>query len=315
MHPDHKTIVAVVCGGSSAEAGISQISGRGVADALKVTYPKTITFNLDASVAEALSHHEVNVVFPVLHGPPGEDGTFQGLLEILGIPYVGSGVRASACAMDKILAKHLFRQAGLRVARDIIVNKADEIHMSVKRVMETLGPHVVVKPSGQGSALGVSFPESVPALEKSLKTAFMLDECLLVEERIIGREITAALIERPELYALPVVEVRTPAGSWYDFKHRYTVGFSQHIVPAPLPDWQYRAVQEYAKKAHAALGCRDLSRVDFVVPEKGEPVILEVNTLPGMTPTSLYPDAARAAGISFQNLVAELVLRALTRNR
>jgi len=171
----------------------------------------------------------------------------------------------------------------------------------------------VVKPSRQGSAVGVRFPQRKADLEAALDLAFKYDERVLVEERITGREITVGILERNDVEALPVVEIRTPSGSWYDFQHRYTPGLSEHLVPAPLPPAQYKRTQELAVRAHRVLGCRDLSRVDFVVPDEGEPVVLEVNTLPGMTPTSLYPDAAGAAGFSFEALVRVLVERAWSR--
>jgi D-alanine-D-alanine ligase len=305
--------VAVVCGGPSAEAAVSRISGRGVADALRLTYSNVVLLELNAEIGDALRTNETDVVFPVLHGPPGEDGTFQGFLETLGMPYVGSDVHGSACAMDKIVAKHLFRAAGLPVARDIIVQRAAGVVAGVERVMERLGVRVVVKPSRQGSALGVHFASERAELEAALKEAFSYDEQVLVEECVEGREITVGILERDEPEAFPVLEVRTPTGTWYDFEHRYSDGLSEHLVPSPLPDSQYERTQTLAIRAHTALGCRDLSRVDFVVPDVGEPVILEVNTLPGMTPTSLYPDAARAAGLSFDALVAFLAERARSR--
>jgi D-alanine-D-alanine ligase len=307
--------IAVVCGGPSAEAEVSRMSGRGVADALRSTYSNVVLLELDTSIGEALRDGGVEVVFPVLHGPPGEDGTFQGFLEILGVPYVGSAVHASACAMDKILAKHLFRNAGLPVARDTIIQRQVGASLAAKQVWETFGSQVVVKPSRQGSALGVRFPRELSELEAALEGAFSYDERVLVEERVEGREITVGILERNGIEALPVLEVRTPSGSWYDFEHRYTQGLSEHIIPAPLPAAQYDRTQELTRQAHAALGCRDLSRVDFVVPENEEPVILEVNTLPGMTPTSLYPDAARASGLSFEALVAFLIERVRLRTR
>jgi D-alanine-D-alanine ligase len=307
--------IAVVCGGPSAEAEVSRMSGRGVADALRSTYSNVVLLELDTSIGEALRDGGVEVVFPVLHGPPGEDGTFQGFLEILGLPYVGSAVHASACAMDKILAKHLFRNAGLPVARDTIIQRQVGASLAAKQVWETFGSQVVVKPSRQGSALGVRFPRELSEFEAALEEAFSYDERVLVEERVEGREITVGILERNGIEALPVLEVRTPSGSWYDFEHRYTQGLSEHIIPAPLPAAQYDRTQELARQAHAALGCRDLSRVDFVVPENEEPVILEVNTLPGMTPTSLYPDAARASGLSFEALVAFLIERVRLRTR
>jgi D-alanine-D-alanine ligase len=215
--------------------------------------------------------------------------------------------------MDKIVAKHLFRDAGLPVARDIIIQRAAGVVAGVERVVERLGVRVVVKPSRQGSALGVHFASERTEIEAALKGAFAYDEQVLVEECVEGREITVGILERDEPEAFPVLQVRTPAGTWYDFEHRYTSGLSEHLVPAPLPDSQYDRTQTLAIRAHTALGCRDLSRVDFVVPDVGEPVILEINTLPGMTPTSLYPDAARAAGLSFDALVAFLVERARSR--
>ena len=315
MSPKKKPSIAVVCGGPAAEAEVSRVSGRGVANALLATYEHVSVLELDEAIIDYLKEAQVDIIFPVLHGPPGEDGTFQGFLEIVGIPYVGSGVLASACAMDKIVAKQIFRAHGLPVAKDTIVNRNEGARRAASRVLDLLGADVVVKPSSQGSALGILFGEDLKDLEQALEQAFSYDERVLVEERIEGREITVAILERDGIEALPVIEIRTPPGSWYDYEHRYTPGLSEHIIPAPLPEVQYRRTQEVAKLAHESLLCRDLSRVDFVVPEGGEPIILEVNTIPGMTPTSLYPDAARAAGLSFEALVALLIERALSRSR
>jgi len=209
--------IAVVCGGSSAEAEVSRISGRGVADALRGTYSRTVLLELDTDIADALKENDVSVVFPVLHGPPGEDGTFQGFLECLGFPYVGSGVHASACAMDKAVAKHLFRNVGLPVARDVVVYRQDGVAAAARQVVERLGLNVVVKPSRQGSALGITFPKDITQLEAALQEAFSYDARVLVEECVVGKEITVALLERTDLEVLPVIEVRTPPGSWYDY--------------------------------------------------------------------------------------------------
>jgi D-alanine-D-alanine ligase len=308
-----RPVVAVVCGGPSPEAEVSRSSGRCVAAGLASRYARVALVELDPRVREKLSEAQAQVVFPALHGPPGEDGTFQGFLETIGMPYVGSGVRASACAMDKVLARHLFEQRGLRVARALVADLRDGASAGARRAVERLGAAVVVKPASQGSALGVRFADGEAAIAEALAGAFDLEDRALVEERIAGREITVAVLERGPLEALPVIEVRTPPGSWYDYEHRYTPGLSEHIIPAPLPGGQYRRCEEMALEAHRALGCRDLSRVDFVVPPEGEPVLLEVNTLPGMTPTSLFPDAARAAGIPFEDLVSGLVERAWAR--
>ncbi|BAS26127.1 D-alanine--D-alanine ligase family protein [Limnochorda pilosa] len=308
-----KPRVGVVCGGPSAEAEVSRVSGRGVAEALRATYEDVVVLELEPSISGRLQEERVDVVFPVLHGPPGEDGCFQGLLEILGLPYVGSGVLASACAMDKVTAKRLFRASGLPVAREVVVAPAERPAEAAERVRAELGADVVVKPARQGSAVGVGFGHD-GTLEEALAQALHFGDAVLVEERVRGKEITVAVLERDDrVEALPVIEIRTPPGSWYDYPHRYTPGWSEHVIPAPLPEATYARTQEVACLAHQALGCRDLSRVDFVVPDSGEPVLLEVNTIPGMTPTSLYPDAARAAGISFEQLVAHLVERALAR--
>lgn len=306
-----KVTVAVVCGGSSPEAAVSRSSGTQVAHALRASFKNVVLYELDRRLTRHLASKRPDVVFPVLHGPPGEDGSFQGFLEILGIPYVGSGVRSSMCAMDKILAKQIFRAASVPVARDVIVHKHAPVH--VHDILETLGGRVVVKPSQQGSAIGVGFAHDGATLKKALRRAFTYDERVLIEEQVFGKEITVGILERQGIEALPVIEIQTPKGSWYDYKHRYTRGLSKHIIPARLSKKQYDRVLRLAAAAHRALGCRDLSRVDFIVPKTGNPIVLEVNTLPGMTPTSLYPDAAKAAGISFEELVAHLVKRAVAR--
>jgi D-alanine-D-alanine ligase len=305
--------IAVIAGGPSAEAEVSRSSGRGVAAALKETWSDVTLLELDAQLPARLLDGGYDVVFPILHGPVGEDGTIQGFLEILGLPYVGSNVLASACAMDKIVAKQMFRAFGLPVARDVIVEAGEPLDAAIARIESTLPRDVVIKPVGQGSGLGVGFASTRDELTAALREALAFGDHVLVEERIFGKEITCAVLERPQPEAFPTLEVRTPAGSWYDFQHRYTQGLSEHVIPAELPDEQNRRVMEIAVTAHRALRCRDLSRADFTVPAEGEPVLLEVNTLPGMTPTSLFPDEARAGGFDFAALVKHLVLRAFSR--
>ena len=305
--------IAVVCGGPSAEAEVSRVSGRGVAKALTATFSNVLVLELDDTIEESLRAQKIDVVFPALHGPPGEDGTFQGFLEILHIPYVGSGVRASTVAMDKAIARMMFRSAGLPIADGLVAEKRLGASTEAKRIIAKLGADLVVKPTSQGSALGISFVRDARSLTEALEKAFVFGDTALVESRIEGKEITVGILERDGIEALPVIEITTPKDSWYDFQHRYTPGLSEHLIPARLPQDQYRRTQEIAKLAHMTLGCRDLSRVDFVVPDRGEPIILEVNTLPGMTPTSLYPDAAKAVGLSFEMLVAHLVRRAVAR--
>lgn len=311
--------IAVLMGGPSAEAEVSRSSAAGVAAALARTFDDVRTLELDAGCARALDAFAPDAVFPALHGPPGEDGTVQGLLELLGLPYVGSGVRASACAMDKVLSKHVFRSAGLPVAADQLVRRQEDPERALERILDTLGSSVVVKPSRQGSALGVTLVDDPQQLAAALDTALAFDDLVLVEERVIGREITVgvldehlpdgALSRRPH----PVIEILTPDGTWYDYAHRYTAGESHHRTPAALDGTVARTLQDIAVRAHDWLGCRDLSRADFVVTEDDRIVLLEVNTLPGMTPTSLYPDGAAELGLDFPALTALLVGNALRR--
>ena len=304
--------IAVVCGGSSREDKVSRVSGNGVAEALKETYRNVIVMELDNSLPRKLIEVKIDVVFPVLHGPLGEDGTFQGFLEILGIPYVGSGVLASAAAMNKVVSKSIFREFGLPTPLDVVVEKSQII--SVDEIVKKVGNDVVIKPAEEGSAFGVTFCRSEKEIYNGVRKVFEYGDIILIEQRIEGKEITVAVLERNSVEALPVIEIRTPEGSWYDYEHRYTPGLSEHIIPAPLLGDVYKDVQRLAIKAHRVLNCRDFSRADFVVTDDGKPFILEVNTIPGMTPTSLYPDAARAAGISFGELVAHFVERAMERS-
>lgn len=304
--------VAVVCGGPSAEAEVSRSSGGQVAEALAGRLPRVTTLEYGPDLADGLREAGTQVVFPVMHGPPGEDGTLQGFLDTLGMPYVGSGVLASACAMHKPVAKAVFRAHGLPVARDVLVAPGEDAERAADRVVRELGLPVVCKPVDQGSAIGVAFCHEHRELLEELARA--ADGGLLVEELVAGRELTVGVLERDdEVEALPAVEITTPEGTWYDFEHRYTPGYSEHLVPAPVPDEVRDRLQEVGRTAHLALGCRDLSRADLVLTEDHRAVLLEVNTLPGMTATSLYPDAAAAVGVDFEELVTGFVLRAHAR--
>lgn len=311
----HAINVCVICGGTSAEAEVSRSSAREVARALRACFASVVTLELDASLPALLASMRPQVVFPVLHGPPGEDGTLQGFLETMGLPYVGSGVTASACAMNKHIAKQLFRTAHLPLVDDALLLRDQLRPGDAARIMQQFPEGAVVKPVDQGSALGVSFAQTRAELEIALDACFMLSTAALVERRIRGREITCAVLD---LYgvrrALPVVEIRAVDG-WYDYEHRYAAGASQHLIPAPLDEATTAGVQAVALRAHEVLGCRDLSRADFIVTEDGGICLLEVNTLPGMTATSLFPDAAAAAGIPFETLVRDLSLAAFNRRR
>jgi len=313
MTVHHSLAIAVICGGPSAEADVSRSTANGIVKALQENYQHVHLVELNHETDKILRELRPDVIFPAVHGKWGEDGTLQGLLTICGLPFVGSDVEATVLAMNKILAKQIFQLNGLPVAKSLVIHQHQFSKNKIGEIFEVLGRQVVIKPACEGSGLGISFADNPTAALEGLEHAFSYGHRVLVEERIIGAEITAAVLENTTLEALPVIEIKTPPGTWYDFKHRYTPGLSEHLLPAPLPPQQYKRVQEIAVRAHQALGCRDLSRADFVVPNNGEPILLEVNTIPGMTPTSLFPDAAKAAGISFPALVSLLVERAAAR--
>ena len=304
--------VAVLAGGTSAEAEVSRSSAAGVTAALTSRGHDAVTAEADARLVERLTAFGPDVVFPMLHGPPGEDGTVQGLLAMLGLPFVGSGVQGCAVAMDKHVAKALFRDAGLPVADDVLIPAGADPQAAARRVVATLGEGVVVKPLRQGSALGLTPLPEGGDLIAPLAEALAFGDGVLVERFARGREITVGVLDehdaRPR--ALPVIEIVVAQGEWYDYTNRYTPGRSEHVAP-DLPPERLRALQRHAVEAHRCLGLRDLSRADFVV---GDDIhLLEVNALPGMTPTSLYPHACGMMGMGFADLVDRLAHSALRR--
>jgi D-alanine-D-alanine ligase len=315
--------VAVIVGGPSSEANVSRSSGAGVRAALIEAGHQPELLELDQDLTESLRRQRFDVAFPTTHGPLGEDGCLQGLLEVIDLPYVGSGVLASALAMSKPHAKVMFRAAGLPLAEELLVEPGDDLSDAVVRIREQLGGAVVVKPAAGGSAIGVtriaaeaSEPERLRALEQALA----LGSEVLVERFVTGSEVTCGVLdgERGQVMALPPTLIASKAADWYDFRSRYAAGGSQHFCPAPLARDVTLRVQEIAIRAHRALGARDLSRVDFVVGEGAAEqavTLLEVNTLPGMTATSLFPEAAAAHGIPFSALCDRLARRAHARPR
>jgi len=315
--------VAVIWGGPSSEAAVSRVSSEAVRAALETGGHRANSVELDAGICDRLAHTRPDVVFPVTHGPLGEDGCLQGLLEVQGFAYVGSGVLASGLAASKPHAKIHFRAAGLPVAPEAIVLRGDESAALAAELRGTLGRAVVVKPAAGGSAIGVSRvkasdPDSV--LRAALDAALRVDRAALVEQFVEGREVTCAVLDDdagvPQ--ALPPTLIEPLAADWYDFTSRYGTGGSRHHCPPPFEPALTRRIQEVAVGAFRALGCRDLARVDFVVSD-AEPLsaitLLEVNTLPGMTATSLFPEAAGVAGIGFVELCTALVRRAYARVR
>ncbi len=345
-----KLRVAVLMGGTSSEREISLSTGRQIMAALD--REKYLPVSLDAAAlvgrqpaslssgnseaalsqrgtpasvfgAPALIPHSSalipddglrpDVVFIALHGKGGEDGTIQGMLELLGIPYTGSGVLASALAMDKAMAKRLLRAEGIPVPEEIIARRASRPATAeiAQRIESSFGFPAVVKPNAEGSTIGCTIVREPDRLEEALEEALRGDSTALIEPYISGIEITAGLLGNEEPEALPLIEIVAKSG-FYDYEAKYAPGGSAHIIPARISEKAAALARDYAIRSHQALGCRGMSRVDMMV-RADQPYVLEVNTIPGMTPTSLLPEAAQAAGIPFPALLDRLIGYALTR--
>lgn len=342
-----KLRVVVMMGGPSSEHDVSMASGSQVFQALQRTgrfeveglvISREGQWSLTANAPDVLPKpgeaadrpmpreeairgisllSDADVVFLAFHGPFGEDGTLQGLLQSLSIPYTGSGPLASALAMHKAKAKELFRYHGLKTPRGLPLT-ASAIQASVINAVAAVQANmtypVVVKPNLGGSSLGVSLASDADELRQALALAARFDADVLVEEKISGREVTCAVLEELDgsLRALPIIEIIPHRGKFFDFASKYEDGGSDEICPADLSDEDTEAVQAAAMAAHEALGCRGFSRTDMFLTPDG-PVVLELNTIPGMTPNSLLPKAAQAGGMSFADLMAHLVVVGLER--
>lgn len=306
--------VAVIAGGTSAEREVSLNTGRNVAEALRRLQYQVAVFDLDEALWPNLLAFDPAAVYIALHGVPGEDGSVQGMLDLLGFPYVGAGVLASSLAMAKPLAKKMVAGAGIRVLPDLVVAPhvcREDPRQAARHVAASFPLPLVVKPAEQGSAVGVTIVHRLEQLPDALLSASDFGK-VMIEPYVAGKEITVAVLGEPA-QALPVVEIVTDR-PFYDYDAKYTPGGSRHLCPAPIDDAQTARLQRDAVLAHQVLGSRDFSRSDFRLPEDGsDPVFLEVNTLPGMTSTSLVPDAARVAGIEFDELIDRLIRLALQR--
>lgn len=300
--------VAVLMGGVSAEREVSLKTGEAVLDALLKLGYKAKGIDADRKVAKVLLKEAPEAVFIALHGRFGEDGTIQGMLELLEIPYCGSGVLASALAMDKIMSKKIFRQEDIPVAIDIpccaddFKNNRNDV---IERVAKNVPLPLIVKPSREGSTIGVTIVKRKEDIGEALDTAFHHDNNVLAEQFIEGKLVTVALIGR-EPKPLPVIEV-VPKSGFYDYEAKYTSGMTEYICPARLPEDISAQLKEIAVQAHNSLDCEDVSRVDMILSDENEVFVLEVNTIPGMTETSLVPKAARAHGLDFPELVDEIL--------
>jgi len=291
-----KRRIGVLLGGLSSEREVSLRTGEAVLAALTARGHDALPIYVDRDVDVAIRQEHLDVAFIALHGRCGEDGCVQGLLELLGIPYTGSGVLASALAMHKGKAKELFRLHNLPTPSYYVLS-ADEAH-DVHAVHGDFGFPCVVKPIREGSSVGVSICQTPDELAAAVERALIFDDELLVERFIGGQEISVAILGDRALGAVEIA----PRDGFYDYGHKYTRGATDYFVPPRLSPERYRGVLVQALRAHTALDCRGVTRVDMIVSESGNEFILEVNTVPGLTPTSLVPKIADAAGISFGEL-------------
>ena len=301
--------VVVLCGGWSDERDVSITSGTECRKALLESGFKKVDL-LDIAedrFAEKLAGGNYDVAFPALHGRFGEDGCIQGMLEVMHIPYAFSGVFASAVATQKEAAKVLYAKAGIRTPRGVDLPAGAQLTQEQKdALVSKLGLPLFVKPSGNGSSFGITRVTESSKLQEAVDLAGSEGERVLIEECVVGTEITVPVIGNADPHALPIVEIVT-GSDFYDVKVKYEPAELHHVIPARLAPAVYAKAQAAAVAAHKALGCAGCSRSDFIVTEMGEPVILETNTIPGMTPASLLPDSARHGGIEFPELCAKFI--------
>lgn len=301
-----KITVAVIGGGWSNEREVSLASARTVQEHLPRTkYVVRFYDPLNDIRRIVEDKDQIDVAFPVLHGRLGEDGCMQGLLKILDIPFVGSSVLSSAVAMHKKVAKQMYSAVGLDVAKDVIVKRGEPFE--VGSIMEALGDRVIVKPSEEGSSYGTSLCSGEDEIIEGVERALELGDEVMVEEYIEGREVTCCVLGRRKLEVLPLVEIRPdPAYRFFTYEAKYEPGASEETCPAPVSAELRARLEDIGKRAHRVLRCRSWSRTDVIV-SGDRLVVLETNTIPGMTANSLFPKAARAAGMSLSELVDKLV--------
>lgn len=298
--------IGVLMGGLSAERDVSLKSGMAVHQALLALGYDSTAIDVRSEVTNILRDEKIEVAFIALHGRYGEDGCIQGLLELMQIPYTGSGVLASALAMHKLYSKQAFAAAGLTITPYLALRRGETC--SIENL--PFGLPVVVKPVQEGSSVGVSIVKKAEELQAALDEAFRYDELVLVEQYIKGKEIQVGILDNQPIGAIEIV----PKNEFYDFEAKYSDGMAEHFFPARLDAALYEKVQQQALKAHQALGCDGYCRVDFLVTETGDCYLLEVNTLPGMTALSLLPEIAqKGAGLSFEQLVERILTSASTK--
>lgn len=301
-----KRTIALISGGISSEREVSLSSGRQVYEALDKRRYDILTYDPKTDIPRLVSDAaRIDCALIILHGPYGEDGTVQGLLDLLGIPYQGAGVLGSAVAMNKLLSKQLYSQAGLLVPPFVVMRRAAAVEAD--RIVDQLGLPLVVKPVEAGSSVGMTIVRDAAALAAAVHKALQFGPAVMVEAYISGVEITCGVLGNDPVEALPLIEIIPGAGhEFFDYTAKYQPGATQEICPARLDAQLTRKAQVCAVTAHQALYCRGYSRTDMILKD-GDCFVLETNTIPGMTATSLFPQSAQAAGIPFNRLLDRLI--------
>jgi len=311
--------VAVLKGGRSLERQVSLRSGARVEIALEHLGHEVVPIDVGPNLVEVIEMTAPDVAFVALHGRNGEDGTVQELLEILGVPYTGSGVLASIRCMDKVLTKHLLRDAGIPTPDFFAFNETAFRELGAAEALpaieERLAFPIVVKPAGGGSALGIKFAQTAADVPGALVAAFSYDQKVLLERHVKGRDLAVSVLEDGgSPVALPIVEAVPRDEDFYDFEARYEIGRTAFVCPADLPEELAERARELALATYTTLGCAGFARVDLMLEqESGELYVLEANSIPGLTETSLLPQAAEAAGIGLEELVGRVLDLALAR--
>jgi D-alanine-D-alanine ligase len=305
--------LAVLRGGRSAEREVSLKSGAQVEEALRRLGHEVTGVDLDATTWDMLRDGGFACVFNALHGRLGEDGAVQGMLELLGLPYTGSGILASALCMDKSRANSVLAGAGLHIPDFEELEIKEGVGADVvERLVSRFGLPIVVKPVREGSTIGLTIAKDADECASGLALAARYDRRVLVQRFVVGTEITVGVLATPEVQVLPTLEIVSDNPT-YDYDAKYTAGKSHHIIPARIEERARATSADAAGRAFVLLGCAGMARVDIIVDAKSTPWILEVNTVPGLTELSLLPDAARAAGVSFDQLCQRLVDHAIQR--
>ncbi len=310
-----KINLALLCGGISSEREVSLKGAEGIKNILNKDKYDVTVYDTATQLADIINNQDnIDAAFILLHGKYGEDGTIQGLLELLGIPYQGSGVLGSAIAMDKDASKKNYKNSHISTPKWLTLDKKNKV--DTDRIFSKLLPPLIAKPATGGSSIGINIINNKDELLVSINKCFEHDPIVILEEFIKGREITCGILEdkKGALVALPVVEIKPKKQyAFFDYNAKYTSGETEEICPAPISEEATKKAQRYAKTIHKALHLRDYSRTDMILTEKGDIFVLETNTIPGMTPTSLLPLAAKAAGMDFGELLDRLIELALMR--